>query len=118
MYEADLLIITRTKRVMEVEIKISLEDMKRDLKKKILHDHKMIHMVYYAFPKALYEEYKETINGLVPSFAGIMSINENSFENIIIRRPVKRKVKPISFTKQIELMRLAAMKWCTGHRWT
>ncbi len=118
MYEADLLIITRTKHVMEIEIKVSLEDMKRDLKKKIIHNHKMIYMVYYAFPKKLYDEYKEQINELVPSFAGIMIIKEDNFENIIIRRSLKRKVRPISFTKQIELMKLAAMKWCTGHRWT
>lgn len=69
-YEADLIILTKSGCLYEVEIKISLSDLKADFKKRRFHDDKRIKYVYYAVPHYLLEKAEP----LIPEWAGILAI--------------------------------------------
>lgn len=67
-HECDMLIVTKNRYLTEVEIKISLSDLKADFKKEHQHKDENIKNFYYAFP----EEMKEKAIGLIPKEAGIL----------------------------------------------
>lgn len=72
MHECDLYIIKKSGYAVEVEIKRSIADLKKDFDKK--HNHvdlqNRIIEFYYAIPEELYEKAKD----LIPSTAGIIII--------------------------------------------
>jgi hypothetical protein len=74
-HEADLLVLDKSGRFTEIEIKISKSDLKADFKKK--HDHytKIIGRLIYAVPDKLVETAKE----LIPKEAGLISVNWNQY---------------------------------------
>lgn len=65
-YEADLLIISKAGYLTEVEIKVSLSDLKRDLDKKHSHDDPKIKYLYFAIPEKLEKHIQ-----YIPEKAGI-----------------------------------------------
>ena len=67
-HECDMLIVTKNHYLTEIEIKISLSDLKADFKKKHQHKDENIKNFYYAFP----EEIKEKAIELIPEEAGIL----------------------------------------------
>lgn len=67
-HECDMLIVTKNCYLTEVEIKISLSDLKADFKKEHQHKDENIKNFYYAFP----EEMKEKAIELIPEGAGIL----------------------------------------------
>lgn len=67
-HECDMLIVTKNYYLTEVEIKISLSDLKADFKKKHQHKDENIKNFYYAFP----EEMKEKALELIPKECGIL----------------------------------------------
>lgn len=67
-HECDMLIVSKKCYLTEVEIKISLSDLKADFKKKHQHKDENIKNFYYAFP----EEMKEKAIELIPEEAGIL----------------------------------------------
>lgn len=67
-HECDMLIVTKNRYLTEVEIKISLSDLKADFKKEHQHKDKNIKNFYYAFP----EEIKDKAIELIPEEAGIL----------------------------------------------
>ena len=67
-HECDMLIVTKNRYLTEVEIKISLSDLKADFKKEHQHKDENIKNFYYAFP----EEMKEKALELIPKDCGIL----------------------------------------------
>jgi len=67
-HECDMLIVTKNRYLTEVEIKISLSDLKADFKKEHQHKDENIKNFYYAFP----EEMKEKALELIPEECGIL----------------------------------------------
>lgn len=69
-HECDLLILDSKNRFSEVEIKISLPDLKADFKKRHCHKSKIISRLIYAVPDFL----KEIALELIPPKTGLISI--------------------------------------------
>lgn len=90
-YECDMIVITKYQWLYEVEIKISIADLKNDKKKqkwnKFYNEDSLIKSkgIWFAMPKSIYEKGKDYI----PEQAGIISIDINSqfWNNQIIRKP-------------------------------
>ena len=118
-HEADLIIVTRSKCLYEVELKISKADLKADLKKK--HKHKdpknRIKRLYFAMPEYVYEE------SLVPDDAGVLIaqwVDEyynwngkktaGSWQLRVERLPKDKKVKPLLDKDYLKLLELCAMR--------
>jgi hypothetical protein len=72
IHECDLFVLTKTGYCYEVEIKISLSDLKADLKKRHHHLSPKICKLYFAIPDKLLEAVS-----LIPKEAGILLIHES-----------------------------------------
>lgn len=70
-HECDLLMLDEKNRFSEIEIKISLQDLKADFKKKHNHNSKFITRLIYAVPVAL----RDAAFDLVPKHCGIITVS-------------------------------------------
>lgn len=111
--EVDLLIITKNNALIEVEIKVSIQDFKNDFKKKHFHNHKDISRVYFAFPLELFERYKSIILELLPKEFGIITVEGINRDSKVQRVAKKRSNVIISEEEKNNYIRLCSMKWCT-----
>ena len=89
-HECDMLIVSKNHYLTEVEIKISLSDLKADFKKEHQHKDENIKNFYYAFP----EEMKEKAIKLIPEEIGILIALKKYFHNGEEYREIKCYRKP------------------------
>ena len=89
-HECDMLIVTKNRYLTEVEIKISLSDLKADFKKEHQHKDENIKNFYYAFP----EEIKEKAIELIPEKAGILIALKKHLNDGYEYREIKCYRKP------------------------
>ena len=115
-YEADLVVVTRSRYVYEVELKVSKADLKADMKKRACaHKGKEFKRFYYAMPENIYDPDLIKIDG-----AGILLACESSRGIPYIREAVKpanrSKVMPVSEARYTKLLELCAMRMWTMKR--
>ena len=108
-YEADLMILTKSGCLYEVEIKVSKSDMKAELKKRRAHSCRYVKFMFYAFP----EEYLETAVEIFPEDAGLLVACKRKNGLIFVslhRKPKKREHISMSLEKKYQLARLGALR--------
>ncbi len=90
--ESDVLAVTKTGYIHEIEIKISVSDFRADIKKNKWGDQNISRPNYfwYCFPKGMID------HKLVPDYAGIIEIYGNRFVDEVRTAPrySKNKVNP------------------------
>lgn len=115
MFEADLLILTKSNYATCIEIKVSKADLKNDLKKKHIKKlgkiingktalawyYRNLKHFYYAVPEELLEDAKNQI----PSFAGLININHG-----VVRKPKLISNKKWPDEMKVQLLRLGTMR--------
>lgn len=112
-HECDMLIVTKNYYLTEVEIKISLSDLKADFKKKHQHKDENIKNFYYAFP----EEMKEKALKLIPKECGILIAVEKEcgipYRKIeCYRKPkINKETKPINDIVLSKIYRLGYLRY-------
>lgn len=114
-HECDMLIVSKNCYLTEVEIKISLSDLKADFKKKHQHKDENIKNFYYAFP----EEMKEKAIELIPEEAGILiaikkHLNSGyEYRDIeCYRKPkINKEAKPINDIVLSKIYRLGYLRY-------
>ena len=112
-HECDMLIVTKNRYLTEVEIKISLSDLKADFKKKHQHKDKNIKNFYYAFP----EEMKEKALKLIPKEYGILIAVKKEcgipYRKIeCYRKPkINKEAKPINDIVLSKIYRLGYLRY-------
>lgn len=112
-HECDMLIVTKNHYLTEIEIKISLSDLKADFKKKHQHKDENIKNFYYAFP----EEIKEKAIELIPEEAGILIVikKEDGIQYREIecyRKPkINKEAKPINDIVLSKIYRLGYLRY-------
>lgn len=74
-HEADMLVLDKSNRLTEVEIKVSKSDLKADLSKKHGHSSPIISRLVYAVP----DDLVETASQILPNGVGIISVSWNSY---------------------------------------
>lgn len=117
-YEADLLIMSSSGYLTEIEIKTSKSDLKRDLQKRHQHDDSRVKVVYFALPEALLR--KDGIEALVPEKAGIIEVYRKLSEwtgeklgvGVLIKRKPKanHNTKPLTMEERYNLARLGNLR--------
>lgn len=86
-HECDLLVLTKSNVLQEVEIKISISDLKADSKKEHKHKSDYIKYLYFAIPDYLLQSAID----LIPSDAGIITVCRNKYKPCnFVRRPKTR----------------------------
>jgi hypothetical protein len=76
-HECDMLVLDAKDRLTEIEIKVTLSDLKNDFKKMHGHTSKIISRLVYAVPENLLAPTKE----LVPKHNGIITVMWNKYLN-------------------------------------
>jgi len=111
VHECDMFILNKFGYVTEVEIKISLSDLKKDLEKKHHHESNRIERLFFAIP-AWMKEYKD----LIPSQAGIILIydiyeskSKGNYEYLRLPKPNKNAHK-FTLEEQLNVARLGCLR--------
>jgi hypothetical protein len=108
-HEADLIIVDQNNKATEVEIKISLSDLKADFKKGHTHESNRISRLIYAIPHELLDKSLD----IVPKTAGIITVKWNAYRYCAEwYRTVKhdKNKKPLSDRDLVALTRLGCMR--------
>jgi len=117
-YEADLLVLMKSGWVDEVEIKVSLSDLKADAKKRHTHDSPKLRRLYFAIPEYLVEKGLQYI----PEKAGVLVVVDKEYCNYKKEVTIKREVVKLREAKvnkvasklttedQFKLVRLGAIR--------
>lgn len=115
IHECDLLIVTKSNYAIEVEIKISKSDLKKDTGKGHLHESSKIKYLYFAIP----EKMISCIN-LIPEKAGIIVIKkretkqydwQSDYYGNIIRQPQRNiQARALTDSERFKLLRLGCMR--------
>jgi hypothetical protein len=77
LHECDLLVLTASQYLYEVEIKTTKSDLKADLKKRHGHNSRKIKKLYFAIP-----DYLLDCEDLIPERAGILTIWKNKYDSL------------------------------------
>jgi hypothetical protein len=105
-YEADLVVVKPSQYAYEIEIKISLSDLKAEKKKRhSAHCSNKFKYLYFAVPENL----KEQASNLIPERSGLFIVKENSM--VILVKPPKinknaRKLNQKEINKLYELCQM------------
>lgn len=111
-YEADFLYITKTRYLWEVEIKISIQDFRADLRKKHYHDHPDVRGFYYCMPWEMYLANREEVDTVCKDKgAGLVVVDGRSISTQI-KPKERRDIPPLDDFEMIFYLRLFAKKWC------
>ena len=101
LHECDLLILSNSNYATEVEIKISLADLKKDKEKRHGHRSKKIKYLYFAIPSKLAKHIE-----YIPLRAGVLVVNSKG-KVFCIAKPVHnkgcRKFEQREVNKMLEL---------------
>lgn len=109
-YEADLIVLTANGYVVEVEIKISLADLKRDCKKKkwsLRAFNELVSRFYYAMPAQLWE--KPAARECVPNFAGVITVDDSG-QVLTVKEAVRRTARPLRAPERFNLARVGSFR--------
>lgn len=112
-HECDMLIVSKNCYLTEVEIKISLSDLKADFKKEHQHKDENIKNFYYAFPA----EMKEKALELIPKNCGVLIAVKKEcgipYRKIeCYRKPkINKEAKPINDIVLSKIYRLGYLRY-------
>lgn len=113
-YEADLIVITSSRYVHEIEIKLTKQDLKNDFNKKIYHEDRLnrISYLWYAGPIDMLQEFIDKC----PENAGIITVEYkseiNEWKVKVHRNPkANNKSKKITSYYYSKLARLGTIKY-------
>lgn len=75
IHECDLFLVRPSGYCVEIEIKISIADLKKDATKKHGHEHKLIRELYFAIPEKMLKHIEH-----IPARAGIFIVKSTEYE--------------------------------------
>ena len=106
LHECDLLVLTASGYLWEVEIKISKQDLIADQKKKHKHFHPALKRLYFALPESMEDQAHE-----VPDDAVIILVKKKRYYSCTqIRKPKIKKGLQLNQKQRLKLAELGAMR--------
>lgn len=110
-YEADLVIITKSGYLTEVEIKRSWEDFKADFKKTHKHDDPRVYKFYYCVPESILDRVidflREKYGTIYPS---VLGVSENGSIGFYGNGTPYRGGRKLFIEEQLTAARLGCMR--------
>ena len=111
-YECDLVVLTKSGYLYEIEIKISLSDLKKDCKKYHNHDDPHFKYLYFAIPFCLAEKIGPEFKH-IPNNAGVIIVTDNGSRRWCkeVRKPkIRRGAPKTTIENRYKLARLGALR--------
>lgn len=90
----------------EIEIKISISDLKADKKKKHCHKSNRIKQLYFAIPLILLEK----AESLIPERAGIYTVDEHKRVRLYRKPKINKEARKLNEKELIKLGKLSSMR--------
>lgn len=115
IHEVDLLVVTPAGYASEIEIKISISDLRADLLKPHQHKSKKIKYLYFALPLEL----KEKAIPIIPEHAGIIFVEpygDSYYASIFRPAKLNKGHRVLTSDELIHLGQLATMRIWTLKR--
>jgi len=116
--QADILIVTKERRLVEIEVKTSVSDFRRDGRKSCHRHFKgdtgiyPTGYFYFAVPKALANEISLLCDNLYP-YAGVLGCNGLSEQGIeVYRKPKRLKGKRLTLKQVVYMARAQTATLC------
>lgn len=108
--EVDLLVVSKANYLTEIEIKISLSDLKKDSEKFKFQKERsnLIKDFYYAMPEKLWDKIKD--NPPIPEYAGVIVVTNKSAK-LIRKSQSYNKAKKITDLQLMKLYRLSSFRY-------
>ena len=109
IHECDILIISKSRYLTEVEIKVSKGDLQKDSKKTHGHRDKRIKKMYYAVPVEL----RDFALGHIPEAAGLITVEkQGDYDHCEIAKEaaVNPEARRMNDKDMIKLLRLGAIR--------
>lgn len=111
-YEADLLVISKSRFIHEIEVKVSIQDFRADFKKSHYHDFPEVKRFSYCLPAELIAKHRAEIEGnCKEKGAGLIAITEEGLPITYLPAKARPGVEPLTIEGYIHYLRLAAKKW-------
>lgn len=119
-WEADLLVVSEANWMDEIEIKISISDLRKDKVKEFKHKalkenltnlhclYGKIRKFYYAMPQVIYDKTKE---GDIPEYAGVIVITECGCSRIIKPAKIRKCATKLTIEEKYKLARLGVIRY-------
>ena len=104
-YVADLLILTKSNYLWEIEIKVSRGDLLRDGKKYHQHDSQKVRELWFAIPKKL-----ECCADKILNRAGVFIVHPNGYVTVHKTPTINRLACKLSDKECFKLARLGALR--------
>lgn len=105
-YEIDLAVVSKKGYLREIEIKLTVQDLKRDAKKMHNHDSKRVSEVCYAIPEKLLKHLN-----LIPEKAGIIVIYNSGKVEVLSRGKLNRKAEKLNQEEILHLYQLINIRY-------
>ncbi len=105
-HEIDLLMISKSGYVTEIEIKVSKYDLKRDQKKQHGHGGPRIKAVYFAMPSAMARWIE-----FVPKDAGVLVVTSAGKVFEIAKPKRNMNARPFSESERVDVLRGLALRY-------
>lgn len=114
-YEADLFAMNNNGYCTEIEIKISVADLKNDLdkdkfKNRLFHSD-LVKNFYYAMPISIWDKIKESPP--IISYAGVYVIHQTGRVSLVKKCIPNKNSRKLSLEEQLKLLRLGNMRYWT-----
>jgi len=124
LYEADLVVVTRSRYAYEIELKVSKSDLKAEKNKRAFaHNADCFKRLYFAMPEDIYEP------ELVPEHAGVLLARHipartdclhpypEQWRIIQERKPENKNAEKLTDERYVKLLELCAMRmWAIKKR--
>ena len=111
-YEADLLVISKSRFLHEIEVKISIQDFRADFKKKHYHDFPEVKRFSYCLPSELIAKHRAEIEEhCKEKGAGLIAITKEGLPITCLQAKARPGVEPLTIDGYIHYLKLAAKKW-------
>jgi hypothetical protein len=108
-HEIDLLIVSQSRYAVEIEIKISLSDLKAEKKKYHNHESRKIRQFFFAVPEKL----QDRALGLIPERAGLFAVktdHDGTLYAYIVKPAKINDARKLNDEEYLKLGKLAAMR--------
>lgn len=108
-HEIDLLVVSEARYAIEIEIKISLSDLRAEKKKYHNHESQKIRQFFFAVPEKL----QDRALGLIPERAGLFVIRTQKYgdnEAVIVKQAKINPSRKLNDEEYLKLGKLAAMR--------
>lgn len=110
-HEADMVVMTKSGYLTEIEIKRSWEDFKADFKKDHGHDDERVYKFYYCVPSSIKDKVIELLKSKYEYIPAVLAYSdEGGVQDLKVGTPYTKGARKLFLEEQLTIARLGCMR--------